>query len=178
MYTYEIFPLHLPGMNYRIHTCSTIFFPQVYIETEKFESIWVLLKILQQQARKFTVSGIKEWSNIPLFISVCLMNIWFHFLRNRLCAKKSITRWCDDAITMVRWRDTDGAREHRFIASHRIIAPSSSHHRYRTVVPSRHCHRTIASATQTRWCYGVNCVALSGFHTFKEVHNRYANIFL
>ena len=33
MYTYEIFPLHLPGMNYRIH--STIFFPQVYIETEK-----------------------------------------------------------------------------------------------------------------------------------------------
>ena len=46
MFTYEIFPLHLPGMNYRI--LSTIFFPQVYIETEKKESIWIFFENLQQ----------------------------------------------------------------------------------------------------------------------------------
>ena len=56
-----------------------------------------------KKARKINASGIKEWSNIPLFTLVCLMN--FHnshyFLINS--AKMSIAR-CDDPITMVlRW---------------------------------------------------------------------------
>ena len=80
---------------------------------------------------------------------------------------------------MVRWRDNDGAIEHRLIISyHRTIVPSSSchrtiviallYHRFIAVAPSlSHCrtrtivsspshHRVITPSTQTRWCDGAN----------------------
>ena len=92
------------------------------------------------------------------FVYVSVLSKYSHLmLRNSACAKKTIARFCDDAITMVRWRDTNGAIEHRFIAivlshhRHRVIATlpshcrniasSSSHHR---AIPSHHRHRVIA----------------------------------
>ena len=96
---------------------------------------------------------------------------WRHFLRNSACAKKSIARSCDYVITMVRWRDTDGAIEHNFSAKllshhrHRVIASSPS--LCRTIPSSSSNHRVIARSpsTQTRWCDGtiVNCVAVTRF---------------
>ena len=76
-----------------------------------------------------------------------------HFLRNSACAKKSITRWFNDAIKIVRWGNTDGAIEHHRL---RVIAIALSYYRLIVITPS----------TQTRWCDGtiVNGVALSGFH--------------
>ena len=68
----------------------------------------------------------------------------------------SIARWCDDAITMVRWSDNDDSIEHRFIAivtsyhRHRVIAPSSSHCRNIVSSSSSSHHRVIAPPT--RWC--------------------------
>ena len=126
------------------------------------------------------VSGVKEWSNIPLFS--CSMNIhnWWHFLRNNPCVKMSIARRCDNAKIMVRWRDTDVAIGHRLTAKvlshhcHCVIAPSPSHSctiassssHHRAIVISHHC--VIFPSTQTRWCDCTifNCVALSGFHVF------------
>ena len=69
----------------------------------------------------------------------------------------AMTRWCDDdsarwfGDSMIRWRDNDGAIEHRFIA----------------IALSYHC--VIAIAPLTRSQSMVNCVALSGFH---NLHRR------
>ena len=50
-------------------------------------------------------------------VYVSVLNEYSHlttiFLETVHVQKKSIARCCDDAITMVRWRDTDGAIEHR-----------------------------------------------------------------
>ena len=43
--------------------------------------------------------------------------------QQRMCEK--CTKRCDDAITMVRWRDDDGAKEHRFI----VLSASRDRHR-------------------------------------------------
>ena len=106
-----------------------------------------------------------------------IIHIWRHFARNTACAKKSIAWWCDDAITMVRWRQTHGC-DRSSLHRHNTIASSTSLNRHRTVVPSRHRYhiialslslqRFIAPSTLTRWCDGtiVDCVALSGFHNY------------
>ena len=159
MCTYEISPLHLPGLRYCIHN-----------------------------SKENSCFGNKRMIKYS-FAYVSVLNKYSHLkLRNSACAKKNpIARWCDDAITMVRWRETNGGKEHRFITivlshhRHRVIATlsshcrniasSSSHHRAiaiassssnpspshcRTIASlvnatSRHHHRVIAPSTQTRW---------------------------
>ena len=63
MYTYEIYPLS---------SWYEFIFSRLY-RKKAFETFLV---IFQQLARKINVSGTKEWSNIPLFTLVCLMDIY------------------------------------------------------------------------------------------------------
>ena len=97
-------------------------------------------------------------------------------LRNSACAKKkTIARWCDDAITMVRWRDTNGGKEHRFIAivlshhRHRVIATLSSHCRNIASLSSH--HRAIAIASSSS-CNRTIAIALSYHRTVIHVPSR------
>ena len=129
----------------------TLIFSSLYRDRKKIESTWNLYN-------NFTTISKENWcfenkgSNFPLFTLVFFMNIhiWRHFLRNSACAKKSKARWCNDAKTMVRWRNTNGAIEHLFSAILLL------HHRLRIIAPSlSHC-RTIASSSSPSHHYSID----------------------